>query len=191
MAPLGWARATSQIETAARLLIALRRYFYSRGFPADGQKWVQQLLPDVPALDSVTQAEFLLEAARMTLGLDIKMALSYSEQAARLLRPLNDRSEVGSGLAAALHLQSATRQIAVLGAPLADTEPDRLDQVFPGRSVGISHREKSGFPHPDRHRHGLNGGRDRPPTCLYDCRHVGDVAQAGGQRVDRQTDVVP
>ena len=56
---------------------------------------------------------------------------------------------------------------------------------------GISHREKSGFPHPDRHRHGLNGGRDRPPTCLYDCRYVSDVAQAGGQRVDRQTDVVP
>ena len=138
MAALGWALATREIETAVRLLVALSRHFYSRGFPADSQKWVEQLLPDISTLDSITQAEFFMEATRVTLGLDIKMALSYSEQAVRLLRPLSGRPEVGSPLARALYVQGAiAARVGDIPHAIALTE----EALMVARAVGDRLRE--------------------------------------------------
>ena len=96
---LGWAIDTGRTEEAARLALALWRFWHTRTYQREGVRWLERIL----ALDVVTPlAPALRPQIFNALGVlslyQFDRAMSYHTEALRLWRALDDRAGMAQAL---------------------------------------------------------------------------------------------
>lgn len=97
-ATMGWLAATRNAEEAARLGWSIWPFWYVRGHPSEGRRWMEEALAHGEALTRVGRARTLVLAGLMSIGLgDREACAPLLEEALQIFRQESD--EAGAALA--------------------------------------------------------------------------------------------
>jgi len=90
-----WSCATGDVESAARLEVALTRFFMNRGYLKEGWEWLTDLLARASELRPLLRGQVKNSAVAVLFSLgDYRKAAAFGQEALTLLRPLGDAREI-------------------------------------------------------------------------------------------------
>jgi len=96
---LGWALDTERTEEAARLALALWRFWHTRTYQREGVRWLERILAlDVATSLSPALRPQLFNALGVLSVYQFDRAMSYHTEALRLWRALDDRAGMAQAL---------------------------------------------------------------------------------------------
>ena len=98
-AALSWALEASEVETGLRLATALKRFWQTRGYLAEGQRWLEEALIRSDGAMDATRAKALNAASNIARDrFDLARAAAWEADALIIWRRLGDTEEIARSL---------------------------------------------------------------------------------------------
>lgn len=86
-----WSLSGGDITFGVRLVGALYLFWFTYGYHAEGQQWIQQLLNQMDNITAMYHPKLLIAAGHMTTLYDLELARHYLDQALHLYREFADK----------------------------------------------------------------------------------------------------